>query len=164
MDSAITREEFQNAINAIRKEMNRKDEEIAKQVNYNALHIRDLNSFKKDIEETKQDIENLYEKSSKHSTEIALLVKSFESVKELPVAINNLDKTIALMQNNMERLSDSLTKFMEDKVEKDEQQSKEIKKIDDKSKIDIMDFLKKNWEKIVLLVTAGGIALDKVLN
>lgn len=103
------------------------------------------------------ETDKIFSKLNKHDRQISVLETVVENFKGLPSAINSLEKTMALMGQNLENLNKKVDTILEsadskdehDK-EKDKEQDERIRALDDKSKVDILVFLKSNWWKIVM--------------
>ena len=103
------------------------------------------------------ETDKIFSKLNKHDRQISVLETVVENFKGLPSAINSLEKTMALMGQNLESLNKKVDTILEgadskdehDK-EKDKEQDERIRALDDKSKVDILVFLKSNWWKIVM--------------
>lgn len=105
------------------------------------------------------ETDKIFSKLNRHDREISVLQTVVENFKELPSAINKLDKTMALMSQNLELLNQKVDNFVskdeeqKDKSsEKDKEQDARIRELDEKSKIDLLVFVKKNWWKIVMTI------------
>lgn len=119
--------------------------------------VRDCLGLQKSIElehridRNDKSIDNLDNKLNKHDQRITILETLVGNLKELPSAINNLEKTMVLMQRNLEILNvnvDSVVKKINESDKQNRKQDARIFELDNKSKIDILDFLKQNWWKI----------------
>lgn len=116
------------------------------------------------------ETDKIFSKLNRHDREISVLQTVVENFKELPSAINKLEKTMALMGQNLESLNKKVDKIVDnnEKIDnqqrdKDIEQDKKIREIDDKSKIDILAFLKSNWWKIVMTCAVIAIAFEKYI-
>lgn len=105
------------------------------------------------------ETDKIFSKLNRHDREISVLQTVVENFKELPSAINKLDKTMALMSQNLELLNQKVDNFLtnnekqkDQSSEKDKEQDAKIRELDDKSKVDIVVFVKKNWWKIVMTI------------
>lgn len=105
------------------------------------------------------ETDKIFSKLNRHDREISVLQTVVENFKELPSAINKLDKTMALMSQNIELLNQKVDNFLtnnekqkDQSSEKDKEQDAKIRELDDKSKVDIVVFVKKNWWKIVMTI------------
>lgn len=105
------------------------------------------------------ETDKIFSKLNRHDREISVLQTVVENFKELPSAINKLDKTMALMSQNLELLNQKVDNFLTNNEkqknqssEKDKEQDAKIRELDDKSKVDIVVFVKKNWWKIVMTI------------
>lgn len=103
------------------------------------------------------ETDKIFSKLNRHDREISVLQTLVENFKDLPSAINNLEKTMALMGQNLENLNKKVDTILkgadsqsEHDREKDKEQDERIRALDDKSKVDILVFLKSNWWKIVM--------------
>lgn len=112
----------------------------------------------------------IFSKLNKHDRQISVLETVVENFKGLPSAINSLEKTMALMGQNLESLNKKVDTILEsadskdehDK-EKDKEQDERIRALDDKSKVDILLFLKSNWWKIVMTAAALLVLFEKYI-
>lgn len=116
------------------------------------------------------ETDKIFSKLNKHDRQISVLETVVENFKGLPSAINSLEKTMALMGQNLENLNKKVDTILEsadskdehDK-EKDKEQDERIRALDDKSKVDILVFLKSNWWKIVMTAAALLVLFEKYI-
>ena len=94
---------------------------------------------REEFNDVKEDVDNLFNKTNKHDRQISVLETLVENLKGLPSAINSLEKTMALMGQNLESLNDKVDKVVDD-----------AEKQDEKSKIDILEAFKSHWWGIVM--------------
>lgn len=95
-----------------------------------------------------------------HTKSLARLETLYSSMEDLPQTIASLDKTIALIGNNLSSMDKNLQEVKEDvsaqsdiirEVRAQSLENKEIiSKVDNKSKIDWQEFLTKNFWKIIV--------------
>lgn len=116
------------------------------------------------------ETDKIFSKLNRHDREISVLQTVVENFKDLPSAINSLEKTMALMGQNLENLNnkvDTILKGTDPKLgqdkEKDKEQDERIRELDEKSKIDILVFLKNNWWKIVMTVAVLMVLFEKYI-
>ena len=116
------------------------------------------------------ETDKIFSKLNRHDREISVLQTVVENFKDLPSAINNLEKTMALMGQNLENLNkkvDTILKGTDSKLEKDKEKDKEqderIRALDEKSKVDILVFLKKNWWKIIMTIAVLMVLFEKYI-
>lgn len=116
------------------------------------------------------ETDKIFSKLSRHDREISVLQTVVENFKDLPSAINSLEKTMALMGQNLENLNKKVDTILEGADsksehdrEKDREQDEKIRAIDDKSKVDILLFLKNNWWKIVMSIAVFLVLADKYI-
>lgn len=116
------------------------------------------------------ETDKIFSKLNRHDREISVLQTVVENFKDLPTAINKLDKTMALMSQNLELLNQKVDTFVESKNnehdqanEKDREQDEKIRELDDKSKVDILVFVKNNWWKIVMTIAVLLVLLEKYI-
>lgn len=131
---------------------------------------QDLNSVDKRLTRELQDNrENIRE----HTREIARLDAVYKHLEGLPLTIANLDKTITIISGNLESMDRNLTD-VKTSVQEQEQAIKEIKaenskqtddikNIDNKSKIDIMLFVKDNFWKVLSALAVGYALIEIIL-
>lgn len=116
------------------------------------------------------ETDKIFSKLNRHDREISVLQTVVENFKDLPSAINSLEKTMALMGQNLENLNkkvDTILKGTDPKLEQDKEKDKEqderIRELDERSKIDILVFLKNNWWKIVMTVAVLMVLFEKYI-
>lgn len=103
------------------------------------------------------ETDKIYARLNKHDKQIVVLETLVDSMKDLPSTMSKLDKTMALMSQNLEVLNgkiDSVVNKARSMDKHNKEQDAEIAALDDKSKVDIMDFLKGNWWKICVSAAA----------
>ena len=131
---------------------------------------QDLNSVDKRLSRELQDNrDNIRE----HTREIARLDAVYKHLEGLPLTITNLDKTITIISGNLESMGRNLTDVKASVQEQGQaikeikaensKQTNEIEKIDNKSKIDIMEFIKDNFWKVLSALAVGYALIEIVL-
>lgn len=108
-----------------------------------------------------------------HSKEIARLEAVYKSLEGLPDTIANLDKTIAIIGNNLESMDRNLAdvkesvSFQEQAIKdlkgENRTQNENIERIDNKSKIDWAEFVTKNFWKILCILGIGYAIIKSIL-
>lgn len=116
------------------------------------------------------ETDKIFSKLNRHDREISVLQTVVENFKDLPSAINSLEKTMALMGQNLENLNkkvDTILEGTDSKIEhdreKDREQDERIRALDDKSKVDILVFLKNNWWKIAMSLAVLLVLFEKYI-
>lgn len=116
------------------------------------------------------ETDKIFSKLNRHDREISVLQTLVENFKDLPSAINNLEKTMALMGQNLENLNKKVDTILkgadsqsEHDREKDKEQDEKIRALDDKSKVDILVFLKNNWWKIAMSIAVLLVLVEKYI-
>lgn len=116
------------------------------------------------------ETDKIFSKLNKHDRQISVLETVVENFKGLPSAINSLEKTMALMGQNLESLNKKVDTILESadskdehEKEKDKEQDERIRALDDKSKVDILVFLKSNWWKIVMTAAVLLVLFEKYI-
>ena len=116
------------------------------------------------------ETDKIFSKLNRHDREISVLQTVVENFKDLPSAINSLEKTMALMGQNLENLNkkvDTILEGEDSKIEhdkeKDKEQDERIRALDEKSKVDILVFLKNNWWKIAMSIAVLLVLLEKYI-
>lgn len=116
------------------------------------------------------ETDKIFSKLNRHDREISVLQTVVENFKDLPSAINSLEKTMALMGQNLENLNkkvDTILEGADSKIEhdkeKDKEQDERIRALDEKSKVDILVFLKNNWWKIAMSIAVLLVLLEKYI-
>ena len=116
------------------------------------------------------ETDKIFSKLNRHDREISILQTVVENFKDLPSAINSLEKTMALMGQNLENLNKKVDTILEGadskserEREKDKEQDEKLRALDDKSKVDIILFLKNNWWKIVMTIAVLLVLIEKYI-
>ena len=109
--------------------MNNEQNNYIERQEYNA----DCREMRKGIEQNKNDI--------------IKLEAFYATLSPLSKAINDLNIEMAKMGQQIKNLGEKIDKINSD----NESQSKRINQIDGKSKVDILDYIKKNFDKIIIL-------------
>lgn len=131
---------------------------------------QDLNAVDKRLS---RELETNRDNIREHTREIARLDAVYKHLEGLPVIIMNLDKTITIISGNLESMDRNLSD-VRNSVQEQEQAIKEIKaennkqtndieKIDNKSKIDIMVFIKDNFWKVLSALAVGYALIEIIL-
>lgn len=106
------------------------------------------------MSDRKKDISELYSKANSLDRRTTTLEALVANWKDVPGAISSLDKTLALMQQNLEALNSKLDEHIKDAEARDKKQDDLMQKIDDNSKIDVVKVIKDNWWKLCVAVAA----------
>lgn len=102
----------------------------------------------------KKDISELFSKVNsldRRTTAVETLIANW---KDVPGTISNLDKTLALMQQNLEALNNKLDDHIKDAKTRDKKQDDIMQMMGENSKIDIIKTIKDNWWKLCIAVAA----------
>ena len=110
--------------------------------------------FHNELSGIKQDISNLYSKANTVDRRTTMVEALYTSMKDLPGTISNLDKTLALVQQNLESLNDKLDEHIKDAETRDKKQDDIMQMMGENSKIDIIKTIKDNWWKLCVAVAA----------
>lgn len=131
---------------------------------------QDLNSVDKRLS---RELENNRDNIREHTREIARLDAVYKHLEGLPLTITNLDKTITIISGNLEsmdrNLNDVKTSVQEQEQaikeikEENNKQTDDIKNIDNKSKIDIMLFIKDNFWKVISALAGLYVLIEIIL-
>ncbi len=88
--------------------------------------------------------------------DISSLKTLYSTMSELPGTIQSLDKNMALMEQSISSMNREFQKFSEEREkekqeqrEADKKQNKRISEIDEKSKVDLMQWVKGKWFTII---------------
>lgn len=117
-------------------------------------------------QEFKDETDKIYSKLNKHDRQISVLETLVENLRGLPSAINSLEKTMAIMGENLANLNTKVDVVIDEKErisQKDIEQDKQIRELDEKSKVDILDFIRDNWWKICVVCAVIGIFIKDIL-
>lgn len=101
--------------------------------------------------------DKLLEQNSAMDRRITVLETYWQNWGEIPKTIQEISTTMALMQreittltNRIEGMDGKFERFAREKEKQDVEQSEKLSEIDNKSKIDIMEWVKSNWFKLVV--------------
>ncbi len=91
--------------------------------------------------------------------DVSSLKTLYATMSKLPETIQSLDKNMALMEQSISSINKEFQKLSEDRArekiaqtEADKKQNKRIAEIDDKSKVDLMQWVRGKWFSIVELI------------
>ena len=98
-------------------------------------------------------------KLEQHDREIAILQTLYDSIKDLPPQMSELSKQIALLKQSVDGIREDMH-TMNDKVEdsiqkksvQDKEQSKKLEELDNKSKVDFLEWIKEHWVALFTLI------------
>ncbi len=114
-----------------------------------------------------QETDKIYSRLNSHESKIAVLETVIRNFEGLPTAIQSLEKTMILMQANLEELNKKVDTIVmnEQEVERrnrkfNETQNKKIEEISNNSKIDIIAFIKSKWLEIVMFAAMAVLLLE----
>lgn len=120
-----------------------------------------------------QEISANREKIEEHDRTLSRLETLYASLEGLPSTIVSLDKTITIIGNNLESMSKNLEEVRKDvhlqgqainNINSDnKEQNEKIEEIDNKSKIDLLEFVTKNFWKIFSLLGVGYLVIKSIL-
>lgn len=110
--------------------------------------------YQHEITSLQGEISNLYSKVNSVDRRITASETLISTWKDLPGTIASLDKTLTLVQQNLESLNEKFDRHIRDAESKDEAQDARIKHIDDNSKIDVVKAIRDNWWKLCMAVAA----------
>ena len=116
---------------------------------------------RKEFEKAKDKI---YEKTSKNERDIERIDTLCKSLSSLPEAITNLDKTMIKMEINLTNLNNEFKEFIKNTNENDSRQDQKIKSIDEKSKVDFLEWVKNNWVGVFIVIATLITWLMKYVN
>lgn len=128
-----------------------------------------LDLYKKDEENKKQ----MYDLKA----EIKVINQKINEIPELNATMHELKETMVSMNCNLSSLNEeskktnnqlskieARTEEQISKIEaKNEAQSKEISNQDNKSKIDILEVLKKKWDKVIIVLYICADSISKMI-
>lgn len=110
--------------------------------------------YQLEITNLQGEVSKLYSKVNSVDRRITASETLISTWKDLPVTIASLDKTLTLVQQNLESLNEKLDRHIQDAESKDVAQDAKLKQMDDNSKIDIVKTIRDNWWKLCMAVAA----------
>lgn len=100
-----------------------------------------------------------------HTVEISRLKALYKTLEQLPDTFHSLDKTLTVVRSNLENIQHQMTEIkssvdgqsqaIKSLQKNDDEQDEEIRRVDNKGKIDWIQFITENFWKI--LATFGTI-------
>lgn len=117
-------------------------------------------------EEFRSETDKIYSKLNSNETRISVLEVLVEKLGGLPDAINKLDKNMILMEQNLKNLNEQIQSMIkkEEQIRKEnKEQNEKIRDLDNKSKVDILTFLKSNWWKIMISAATIWVIFEKYI-
>lgn len=117
-------------------------------------------------EEFRSETDKIYSKLNSNETRISVLEVLVEKLGGLPDAINKLDKNMMLMEQNLKNLNEQIQSMIkkEEQIRKEnKEQNEKIRDLDNKSKVDILTFLKSNWWKIMISAATLWVIFEKYI-
>lgn len=104
--------------------------------------------------------ETIDERITKNEVNIAKLNTACDSLKDIPEKTSKVELTLALLGQRMEQQNEMISGFINDfhsyaaeHEEKEKKQDKKIQNIDNKSKVDLMDWVRLHWTEIITTVS-----------
>lgn len=116
--------------------------------------------YQLEITNLQGEVSKLYSKVNSVDRRITASETLISTWKDLPVTIASLDKTLTLVQQNLESLNEKLDRHIQDAESKDVAQDAKLKQMDDNSKIDIVKTIRDNWWKLCMAVAAVAYFLE----
>lgn len=110
--------------------------------------------YQLEITNLQGEVSKLYSKVNSVDRRITASETLISTWKDLPVTIASLDKTLTLVQQNLESLNEKLDRHIQDAESKDVAQDAKLKQMDDNSKIDIVKTIRDNWWKFCVAAAA----------
>lgn len=114
-----------------------------------------------------QEKDRIHSRLNTHESKIAVLETVIKNFEGLPAAIQSLEKTMILMQANLEELNKKVDTIVlnEHETEKrnrkyNDAQDKKIEALSNNSKIDIIAFIKSKWWEIVMFAAMAALLLE----
>lgn len=116
-------------------------------------------------------VEELEKKIEENGKSIVRVETLYQTLSELPGALNSLEKAMVGIDHNLKSMNERMARIdssvneqrhsLDEIRKKNQEQDKEIENVDNKSKIDWIDFITGNFWNILmkLVVSVAGLAV-----
>ena len=132
---------------------------------YEALSAR-IDEMNVDIRETRKDLSTIKENMAKYNVLTEQCVKSYDKLNDtMDVFKDTMQEVTRSLKDSNEKMESFEERLNDTNQKMDENFASlrgEVELVDEKSKVDVLAWLKDNWLKLAILVGGGSLAVDKI--
>lgn len=134
---------------------------------YEALSAR-IDEMNIDIRETRKDLSTIKENMAKYNVLTEQCINSYDKLNNtMDVFKDTMQEVTRSLKDSNEKMESFEERLNDTNQKMDENFASlrgEVELVDEKSKVDVLAWLKDNWLKLAILVGGGSLAVDKISN
>ena len=134
---------------------------------YEALSAR-IDEMNLDIRETRKDLSTIKENMAKYNVLTEQCISSYDKLNNtMDVFKDTMQEVTRSLKDSNEKMESFEERLNDTNQKMDENFASlrgEVELVDEKSKVDVLAWLKDNWLKLAILVGGGSLAVDKINN
>lgn len=132
---------------------------------YEALSTR-IDEINVDIRETRKDLSTIKENMAKYNVLTEQCINSYDKLNNtMDVFKDTMQEVTRSLKDSNEKMESFEERLNDTNQKMDENFASlrgEVELVDEKSKVDVLAWLKDNWLKLAILVGGGSLAVDKI--
>ena len=132
---------------------------------YEALSAR-IDEMNLDIRETRKDLSTIKENMAKYNVLTEQCISSYDKLNNtMDVFKDTMQEVTRSLKDSNEKMESFEERLNDTNQKMDENFASlrgEVELVDEKSKVDVLAWLKDNWLKLAILVGSGSLAVDKI--
>ena len=132
---------------------------------YEALSAR-MDEMNLDIRETRKDLSTIKENMAKYNVLTEQCINSYDKLNNtMDVFKDTMQEVTRSLKDSNEKMESFEERLNDTNQKMDENFASlrgEVELVDEKSKVDVLAWLKDNWLKLAILVGSGSLAVDKI--
>ena len=132
---------------------------------YEALSAR-IDEMNLDIRETRKDLSTIKENMAKYNVLTEQCISSYDKLNNtMDVFKDTMQEVTRSLKDSNEKMESFEERLNDTNQKMDENFASlrgEVELVDEKSKVDVLAWLKDNWLKLAILVGGGSLAVDKI--
>ena len=134
---------------------------------YEALSAR-IDEMNLDIRETRKDLSTIKENMAKYNVLTEQCISSYDKLNNtMDVFKDTMQEVTRSLKDSNEKMESFEERLNDTNQKMDENFASlrgEVELVDEKSKVDVLAWLKDNWLKLAILVGGGSLAVGKISN
>lgn len=132
---------------------------------YEALSAR-IDEMNIDIRETRKDLSTIKENMAKYNVLTEQCINSYDKLNNtMDVFKDTMQEVTRSLKDSNEKMESFEERLNDTNQKMDENFASlrgEVELVDEKSKVDVLAWLRDNWLKLAILVGGGSLAVDKI--
>lgn len=132
---------------------------------YEALSAR-IDEINVDIRETRKDLSTIKENMAKYNVLTEQCINSYDKLNNtMDVFKDTMQEVTRSLKDSNEKMESFEERLNDTNQKMDENFASlrgEVELVDEKSKVDVLAWLRDNWLKLAILVGGGSLAVDKI--